>query len=314
MCGAIIFEFPLGLLIGLPLAAALGFAAWKQHEGGLERSQIVWLSSLRGVALLVLVFLAGRPVWIARESPASASRSVALLMDRSESMSLEESEVSRYHRALDFARQRLLPAFKSAELPVRAILFDQNADPADGTKLELATPKGKRTNLAGAIAQAFANDAQPPLAVVALTDGIANESGDNARALTALMDSRVPFIGVGFGSDQGVQTISLREVDAPPTVGSETAFSISSQLEVMNADELPAFDLLLFRDGQIHQKKSVSPGKGSRTWVENFQITEEKQGVHNYTVQVLPPDVPTLKCVNLLGSAAVRISDEKELR
>src|SRR5438874_4305604 len=83
---------------------------------------------------------------------------------------------------------------------------------------------------------------------------------------------------------------------------------------MMNTDEMPAFDLLLFRDGQLHQKKSVSPGQGSRAWLENFVVSEEKPGAHDYKVQLLPPDLPNLKCVSLLATTAVRVSDEKELR
>ena len=147
-----------------------------------------------------------------------------------------------------------------------------------------------------------------------MTDGSANESKDNTAALTALADARVPFIGVGFGSDQGVQTLSLREIQAPSTVSPKTAFSISAQLEMMNAEEMPSFDLLLFRDGQVHQKKSVPPGKGSRSWLENFVLSEEKPSSHNYTVQLLPPELPNIKCVNALATTTVRISDEKELR
>ena len=270
--------------------------------------------ALRGIALLVLVFLAARPVWMSREPPASATRTVMLLMDRSESMSLEEKDISRYQQALGFLRERLLPALRTASLPVQAMLFDQSAEPADGAKLASATPNGKRTNLGGAVAQALANAAQPPLAVIALTDGIVNESADNTHALTALVDARVPFIGVGFGSDQGVRTLSLREVEAPSIVSTKTAFSIAAQLEMINTEDMPAFDLLLFRDGQMSQKRTVMPGKGSRTWLESFPVTEEKQGVHNYAVQLLPPGLPGLKCVNMLANTAVRISDEKELR
>lgn len=314
MTGAIIFEFPMGWFIGLPLAAALAFAVVRQSKRGLYRSRVFALSALRAAALLAVTFLAARPVWIAKEPAASATRSVVLLMDRSQSMSLEEPDVSRYQQALGFLRDRLLPALKSANLPVQAMLFDQGAEAADGSKLGAATPSGKRTNLAGAIAQAVGNEGQPPLAVIALTDGIANDNADNTRALTALVDSGVPFIGVGFGSDQGFQTLSLREVEAPPSVAPKTAFTISAQIESINTDEMPAFDLLLFRDGQMHEKKSVTAGKGSRAWLENFQVTEEKQGVHNYAVQLLPPNLPNLKCVNLLANTAVRIADEKELR
>ena len=261
MTAAIVFEFPLGWLFGLPLGAALAFAVWRQRRRGLAASRIAGLAALRGVALLVLVFLAARPVWMTREPPASATRSVMVLMDRSESMSLEERDATRYQQALGFLRERLLPALRAASLPVQAMLFDQGAEPADGAKLSSATPNGKRTNLGGAVAQALGNAAQPPLAVIALTDGIVNESADNTRALTALVDARVPFIGVGFGSDQGVRTLSLREVEAPSIVSTKTAFSIAAQLEMINPEDMPAFDLLLFRDGQMQQKKTRGSGQ-----------------------------------------------------
>ena len=167
----------------MPLGAALAFAVWRQRRRGLATSRIAGLGALRAIALLVLVFLAARPVWMTREPPASATRSVMLLMDRSESMSLEERDASRYQQALGFLRERLLPALRAASLPVQAMLFDQSAEPADGAKLASATPNGKRTNLGGAVAQALANAAQPPLAVIALTDGIVErERGQHARA------------------------------------------------------------------------------------------------------------------------------------
>jgi uncharacterized membrane protein len=310
----LLFELPLAWLAALPLGAVIGFAAWRYHARGLTRSRTLSLTLLRLVTVLTLVFLAARPVWVAKEPPASAARSIVLLLDRSESMALEDADTTRYQRALGFLRDRLLPSLKAAGLPVQAMLFDKSAQAADGPALASASPKGERTNLGGAIAQALADSAKPPLAVVALTDGDANENSDNTRGLSALVDSGVPFIGVGFGSDRGVRTLSLRELSAPPIVPSKTAFSISAQLEAMGADELAAFDLVLFRDGQMLQKKSVKAGQGSRLWLENFQVTEDKEGAHNYTVQLFPPDVPNLKCVNALANAAVRISDQKELR
>ncbi len=314
MIASILFEFPAGWLLAFPVGAVLGLAMWRQSRQGQPWRRILVLAGLRLVPLLLLVFLAARPVWDARQPPAAASRAVALLLDRSESMSLEEHGATRYQQALEFLRNRLLPALKSAKLPVQAMLFDHSVESADGEKLTATKPNGRRTNLGGAIAQALGNSAQPPLAVVALTDGIANESADNARALSALVDARVPFIGVGFGSDQGVRTLTLRGVEAPSTVSTKTSFGISAQLEVLNTETLPAFDLLLYRDGQIAQKKSVASATGSRTWLENFQVQERQEGVHNYTVQVLPPNLPNLKCVNTTGNTSVRISDEKELR
>ncbi len=314
MIAAIDFEFPLAWWLGAPLGLALAVRVWRQRQRGLKGKQILALNALRFAALLALLFLATRPVWVSKEPPAAASRSVVVLMDRSESMSLEDRDTSRYQQALGFLRDRLLPSLKGANLPVQAMLFDQGAEVADGEKIGASTPNGKRTNLGGALAQALGGATQPPLAVVALTDGAANENADNTRALTALVDAQVPFIGVGFGSDQGVRTLSLREVEAPSTVSPKTSFNISAQLEMINVEDMPSFDLLLFRDGQMQQKRTLSPGKGSRAWLESFSVTEEKPGVHNYSVQLLPPSLPNLKCVNLQANTSVRISNEKELR
>jgi uncharacterized membrane protein len=314
MIAFITCELPYGGLVGIPLLGALASAAWTQHRRGLGASRIATLCALRLAGLLPLVFLATRPVWVTKTPPATASRPVMVLIDRSESMSLQENAATRYQQVLNFLRERLIPALKSSHVPTQAMLFDQGVEPADGAKLASVLPNGKRTNLGGAIAEALNSSGEPPLAVIALTDGIANENGDNTHALTSLVDAHVPFIGVGFGSDQGVRTLSLRDVEAPPTVTTKTSFSISAQLEMMNTEEMPAFDLVLFRDGQIFQKRSVTPGKGSRTWLENFQVSEEGQGVHNYGVQLLPPSLPNLKCVSTLANTSVRISDEKELR
>jgi hypothetical protein len=314
MSAAILFQVPLAWLLTLPIMGALSFAAWRNYRAGIPRHRACWLLCLRVFPSVLLIFLAARPYWITKDPPSGAARPVMLLIDRSESMSLEEHGVTRYQRALDFIRERLLPALRSASIPVQAFAFDKTAEPVDGDKLAASTPKGERTNLGGAIGQAVSSTAQHPLAVIALTDGSANESSDNPRGLTALADSGMPFIGIGFGSDTGVQTLSLREVDAPSTVPPRTSFSISAQLEMMNAEELPAFDLALFRDGQVVQKRSVNPGKNSHLWIENFQVSEDKQGAHNYSVQLFPPNLANLKCVNTLANTAVRVSDEKELR
>ncbi len=157
MTATLVFDYPMGWQISLPLAcAALLLWGWAQHRRGLGWWPIITLTALRGIAMLLMVFLLARPVWIAKQPPLSPNRSVVLLLDRSESMSLEEGERTRYQQALGFARDHLLPALKSVNLPVQAMLFAQDAEPADGDKLANAAPNGKRTNLGGAFAASWA--------------------------------------------------------------------------------------------------------------------------------------------------------------
>src|SRR5688572_31674575 len=124
MIAAILFEAPAAWWLGLPLAAVFGFGIWRNVRARMPVNRIVILGGLRAVLLLLLLFLAARPVWIAKTPAASGTRSLVLLLDRSESMSLQEPETSRYHQALDFVRDRLQPALKSSGMPVQAMLFD----------------------------------------------------------------------------------------------------------------------------------------------------------------------------------------------
>ena len=308
-------DFPPALWLGLPLAVAVVVVLTRAQFGrGLAPWQVATLSGLRGSALLTLVFLAARPTWVVTEEPSGERRSVVLLLDRSESMALEDHGQLRLAQALKLARDELLPSLKAAGLRAQALLFADEAQPADGPQLAAAVADGKRTNLAGAIAHALQNTEKPPLSVIALTDGAATENSDNARALAALLDERVPFVGIGFGSETGVRTITLQQASAPPAVPAKQQFRASAQLETTGEGELPPFELLLLRDGQFHQKKTVRPGKGARIWLEGFDVAEDEEGVHTYTVQLLPPSVPGLKCTSNLATAAVRISDEQEVR
>ncbi|MCI0748201.1 MAG: VWA domain-containing protein [Verrucomicrobia subdivision 3 bacterium] len=313
---AIVFEQPLALAFGLPaIVLLLGLALWWQSRSNrTAASRLAVLFSLRSLALIALALLLARPVWVARDLPEGQRRSVVVLIDRSESMSLEEGQQTRYQNCLDFARDRLLPALKSADFPVQAVLFAEDIQAADGAVLADAKPDGKRSNLGGAIARSMSGMAPAPLAVIALTDGIANERADNTRALSSLVEARAPFIGVGFGNDRGVQTIALRRVDAPQVVPPRTEFAVAAQLEISNAEDIPAFDLVLYRDGKFVQKKTVPETRGSRFWMESFRVTEPNTGAHEYSIQAIVPPQANVKAISTTGHAAVRIAEEKELR
>ncbi len=311
---SIIFDFPLALPIGLALTLGLlGWSIRSFRKHGLSKSRIALLTTLRGATLLLLVFLGARPVWVEKQREQKERRNILLLMDKSESMSLQENEQTRYARAIAFTREHLLPGFEEAKLKVQPFLFAEDAEPVDGPKLVAAKADGKRSNLGRAIARALESSPNA-LAVIALTDGAANEKSDNMRALSALLDSHVPFIGIGFGSDTGVKMLSLQQVEAPPIAAPNTRFEITAHLETMNVNDLPAFDLVLLRDGHFLQKKTVVASSGSRFWLESFRVEEKSEGAHNYEIQLAPPNLPGLARAGTTGSVAVRIASERELR
>jgi len=251
----------------------------------------------------------------AREAQEKERKSVVLLLDRSSSMSLEEGGTTRFRHALAFASKTLLPALKRAELSPREFLFAEDSIRADGAhQLAAATPDGKRTDLAGAIARTLADATDPPFAVIALTDGAANVDGENAHALSGLLESETPFVGIGFGSETELRTLLLRHAISPTVVSPNQEFNVSAQLEMWSGAEMPPFDLLLLRDGQLLQKKSVTAGKGQRLWMESFPIAEEKEGVFTYSAQLQPPAVEGLRCPDTQAVTHVRVVKGRDVR
>lgn len=309
------FAFPLALWLGIPcLLAVLALSLWRRSDRYTPKLRRAVLTSLRGGAMLLAIFLIARPMLVESQEELPPRKRVVVLLDRSESMGLEEHGQTRFQQALTFARKQLMPALQTAGLQGTAVLFAEEGMVADGPSLANAQPTGLRTNLGRAILRGLTTSETPPLAVVALTDGAANDDSENRRAMAALIESRVPFIGIGMGSETGPRTLDVQQVTAPPVAPRQQQFSISANLESGGTGDLPGLELLLMRNGQLLQRREIAAGTAGRVWQESFEVTESEEGIYQYTVQtILPPDSP-VRIVNDSREVNVRITGEKELR
>lgn len=310
----IVLDAPLFLLAGAPFAVALAIVtAFLLRRRGLPWGRIAALAGLRGAALLLLAFLLARPVALAREDP-KERKTVALLIDRSRSMSLQEAGETRHARAVRLAWEKLIPALDARGLKVDPLVFADDTTALPPDRLAGTVPDGPRSNLGGAIARAVLTADPPPLAVVGLTDGAANESRDNNTALLALKDSYTPFIGVGFGDDEGIASLSLERVLAPAEAPPRQRFRISAYLQATGGGEIPELDLLLLRNGRLAQTKRIDASQAPRLWTEGFDVIEDEPGVHDYTVEVQPPSSGGLVLVSARSNVPVVIAEEREFR
>jgi hypothetical protein len=266
---------------------------------------------LRALALVPVVVLLARPYATPRREPGTRP-TVAILLDRSRSMDLRENGSTRWARTLSLAHA-LVPALEARGYEVRRLGFAETAAPL-ATESELVRPDGRATDLGGAISQALALADPPPVAVIALTDGAANRKDANTAAVQGLLEAGTPFVGVGFGSDAGVPTLGVRRLDAPARVPPRQRFALSAYLQATGAP-LPAFDLLLLRDGRLVQSRRVEASgvARSRLWAERFEATEAEEGLHQYSVQMRPA-APDVVVVGASASAPVRVGEEKEFR
>ncbi len=299
------------LVAGLALCA---FGTVRMRQSRLPRVRIIVLTLCRVIPVLVLSTLLARPVQV-RSRDEENARDVVLLIDRSASMALKDGgETTRYAAALAFAKTHLIPPIEQAGYKLKPVLFDATARPADAAALVSAIPDGPATDLGGAISTGLGTTSQKPLALVALTDGASNQSDSNRPAVASLLSARTPFIGVGFGTAQGAQTLNLLLLDAPDIAPPATAFRLSARIEAAVTGPLPPFDLILMRDGKFHSKRHIEGIDTSRYWSESFEITETEEGVHNFYVRIDSPAAPSLVIVNPEAKATVRVAREQEVR
>jgi uncharacterized membrane protein len=299
-----------GVLI---VVALLALMAWGNVRRGLRPREIAVLIVLRGIALGIVLVLLGRPV-IVRHAALNTGPYVSILIDRSLSMSLVEDGRSRYSRLYDLLESRLAPALNHEKWAVHPFLFAETAKACAPNDIAQAPVDGARTNLAGALAQAATAESDPPLAIIALTDGNANDNRENNKAVSALLERHIPVFPIGFGSDAGPPTLGLQRVTAPPLAAVKQDFRIAAELSASGTGDMPGFHLVLLRDGQLLQTKAIDGFSGARSWTETFNVSENAEGQHNYEIQMTPPNVPDLLVARQTGSAQVVISNEKDLR
>ena len=308
------FELPLVLYVGLPLLALAAWAwARRLRRDVPQRRRRMGLLALRAAAFATLLLLLARPFTVA-STDARDRKAVVLLVDGSRSMGLADKGATRHAQALAYARA-LQPALGRAGYQVRTLAFDAATRPLDVARAAGTEPSGDASDVGGALLNGVLSVDPPPAALIALTDGAANRADSNQAALLSLVETRTPVIAVGFGSDVGVPSLSLRRLSAPPRVPPQQSFRITAQLH-SSGGPLPEFDLLLLRDGALAQTRRVAADRATagRVWTEGFDVMEPKEGPHEYAVQLRLPAEPKLVTVNTRSSLPVRVGKEKDFR
>lgn len=308
-------SFPLGLILGLPTAILLiALATWRQRANFRRPWHAAVLTTLRAVAMLLAVLLIAAPMYVESQEDLPERSGVVVLVDRSESMALTDRGPARLKQALAFLRERLVPALRAEQLRPTAMTFADDVRPTTGEELARLVADGRRSNVGRALLGAVAETDPPPRAIVLVSDGAANESSDNQRAISALIGDRVPVIAIGLGSETGPRTLAVQTIEAPGKVPPKQSFQLSATLESGGAGDLPAFDVILLRDDQFVDKRTVPAGTAGRTWLETFSLSHDEEGIYRYTVRVAAPESADLRVLASDASATVRVTDEKSLR
>jgi hypothetical protein len=207
----------------LLLAAALAVAAYARGRVQLRRGQRAALMGLRFATLGLLVFFLLRPV-VPLAPPSGGSGVVALLVDTSRSMGLEEAGVTRLTRAQAVVRDQLVPAL-SGPFTVEVLEAGDRVQRADVARLAATA---RNTDLPGALAAVRDRYRNRELAgIVLISDGGNLVPLDHSAADPG---SETPIITVGVGDPQVRYDREVRSVTAGPSAMDASLVDITATL------------------------------------------------------------------------------------
>jgi len=206
--------WPAWALILAVTGAAAGLAWWTWRKGGGFapgmtgwRPGVIWAlqSSLAALLLLLLWQPALRVATLKAQQ-----NIVAVVVDDSRSMAIEEGGVTRSAQAVGLLNDGLLDAL-SQQYQVRLYRMGGHLDRI-GT-LEGLDAGIQSTRIGDGLRQIVAESASLPIgAVVLLSDGADNAGGIDAGTIAEVRGRRIPVHTVGFGRERFLRDVEIGEV------------------------------------------------------------------------------------------------------
>jgi hypothetical protein len=197
----------------LTAAAVLGWLVWRRRfgTGSTGRSVAVWLLQTGFLALLLLM-LWQPALSIATLKP--QQNIVAVLVDDSKSMAIQENGSSRRDQAVRTLDSGLLQALRD-RFQVR--LYRVGETLARVEKTDQLNASASVTRIGDALKQVAAESASLPVgAIVLLSDGAENAGGIDLKTISAVRQHRIPVHTVGYGIEQMSHDIELTDLQVPP--------------------------------------------------------------------------------------------------
>lgn len=205
--------WPLGILWSLLTVATLvlaGLLISRRSRMAMPRVATVWALQTSVTALLLLL------LWqpsLEVERLKSRANSVAVLLDRSRSMSLPERDGSRLGVAIEAIKRDLLPQLEHA-YDLRLYGFDGALESIES--IDALSPTGESSAVTGVLTQVLDELKSVPLgALVLVSDGADNASPP--ESLLDLADYGIPIHTVGVGPERIANDLELSAVDLPVT-------------------------------------------------------------------------------------------------
>jgi uncharacterized membrane protein len=206
-------SWPVWILgLGVILAGSLLLWHVRRNRGSLTggRPLVIWMLETAMIALLL--FLLWHPaISIATLRP--QQNVVAVLVDDSRSMAIQEGSQTRSAQAAAILDRKLLAAL-GQKFQVRLYRFGKEAERIQKTsQLRASEPA---TRLGDSLQQVLAESSTLPLgAVVLLSDGADNSGGIDLDTISQIRQRRIPVHTIGFGREKSEKDAEITDAVLP---------------------------------------------------------------------------------------------------
>ncbi|PWU07571.1 MAG: hypothetical protein C5B51_09855, partial [Terriglobia bacterium] len=205
--------WPLWLLVaGILAAAALLYWHVRRNHGLLTGARPIAIWVLETSLIALILFLLWHPALsVATLRP--QQNVIAVLLDDSHSMTINDSSGTRLSRAQAVLNDGLLKALGD-RFQVR--LYKFGTEPERIPKVEGAAGSSPATRIGDTLERVLAESTSLPLgAIVLLSDGADNAGGIDQQTISAIRRQSIPIHTVGFGREHSEKDIEVTDAVVP---------------------------------------------------------------------------------------------------
>lgn len=282
------------------------------RESGLGAGRRVAILGLMSVAMLAPLALLLNPTWVEPIVPPSGKPLITVLVDATQSMSVEDCEQqSRWRSAMEAAQR--LKASAGSTHDVTVLRFGQvteRFDPLD----EQESPDGSNTNLGAVLRHTVSVGRPQGHAILLLSDGAHNvgsslsvaAAADSAKALD------VPIYTSVFGGSIGATNLSMSIRNPQLMTFPDRAVAVNVQLSgrgyAGRMVTVGLFEQSVGRERKQVAAKRVRIGRDGPTETQ-FDLRPDKAGLFRYvaSVDTLPGEATT---ADNMASFQLQVIDE----
>jgi len=277
-------HWPWLMAAGIAAAASL---FWSYHRAigrpkGIHKAGLL---ALRMLTILLVTVCLLDPQWVKRIEHQQPTR-IAVLLDTSRSMSVQDMPENRLAAAQAWLREELMPV-TPANASVACFAFDQSVTPLNSNALPSrlsflnASPTGPATGLSDALEHLLTGSgSEPPVGIVLCSDGIETMNRDPVAVARLFRRKGIAIHTVTFGTTNEMRDLILENVHIKRAVPNQSATKIMVRigsvgfgnvtlpLELRHGHELIAQTEVVLTEGSQQVELEFTPR------VKGYQVFE----------------------------------------